>query len=221
MYSLLQLVSEPGRVVGGTVRFDGDDLLTLPRKKLRRSGGDKISMIFQQPNSSLNPCYDAGFQIGEVYEIHAEHVARSGRSERSRCSRRSTSPMRDSAGDELPARVVGRHAAARDDRDGAGVPARAADRRRADHCARRHHPGPDPGTAAPSSRPRSGWPSCSITHELGVVAEICDRVAVMYNGADRRAGGHGRPCSARPATLHRGADRVDAQDRAAEPTSSQ
>ena len=79
MYSVLRLVSEPGRVVDGSVRFDGIDLLALPRRKLRAMCAERIAMVFQQPNSSLNPCYDAGFQIGEVYEIHRKARKRVGR----------------------------------------------------------------------------------------------------------------------------------------------
>ena len=79
MYSVLRLVSEPGRVVDGSVHFDGIDLLALPRRKLRAMCAERIAMVFQQPNSSLNPCYDAGFQIGEVYEIHRKARKRVGR----------------------------------------------------------------------------------------------------------------------------------------------
>ena len=118
MYSLLQLVSEPGRVVGGTVRFEGIDLLTLPRKKLRDMCCEKISMIFQQPNSSLNPCYDAGFQIGEVYEIHRKTRRKVSRQASGRDAQEGPHPRCRAAGDELPTPVVGWTGPTGDDRHG-------------------------------------------------------------------------------------------------------
>ena len=63
----------------------------------------------------------------------------------------------------------------------------AADRRRAHHRPGRDHPGPAPG-AAPRPAPRIGLALIIITHNLGIVARMCDRVAVMYAGRDRRAG---------------------------------
>ena len=66
-FSVLQLVSEPGKIVEGEVRFEGDDLLEKDIQAIRDIRGDRISMIFQQPVSSLNPVYTAGFQIAEVY----------------------------------------------------------------------------------------------------------------------------------------------------------
>ena len=70
MLSVLRLVDQPGRIIGGTVTFDGIDVLALPRTAMRSLRGDRISMIFQQPNASLHPCFTAGVQISEVYEIH-------------------------------------------------------------------------------------------------------------------------------------------------------
>src|SRR6185503_9431410 len=68
--SLMGLVAKPGTVDEGQVIFDGQDLLTLSPKELRAMRGDRISMIFQQPTSSLNPVYNVGRQIGEVLELH-------------------------------------------------------------------------------------------------------------------------------------------------------
>ena len=82
----------------------------------------------------------------------------------------------------LPARDVRRHGAARDDRHRPRLRARAAHRRRADDGARRDHPGPDPRPHAHAPGRRPGAAIILITHDLGVVAEMCDRVAVMYAG---------------------------------------
>jgi oligopeptide/dipeptide ABC transporter ATP-binding protein len=78
MFSALRLVPQPGRVVGGSVRFDGQDVLALSKKELQALRGGRVSMIFQQPNSSLNPCYRAGAQISEVYEIHQKVKKKEG-----------------------------------------------------------------------------------------------------------------------------------------------
>ena len=87
---------------------------------------ERVAMVFQQPNSSLNPCYDAGFQIGEVYEIHRKARKRVGASGApSRCCARSTSPT--PSGGPTATRTSCRAAgAAGDDRHGA--------RRRAPSC---------------------------------------------------------------------------------------
>jgi peptide/nickel transport system ATP-binding protein len=81
MFSALRLVAAPGRVVDGSVRFDGIDVLALPEKEMRQIRGNRITMVFQQPNSSLNPCYRAGHQIAEVYRVH-DQMNRAERDER-------------------------------------------------------------------------------------------------------------------------------------------
>jgi len=68
--SILRLIAYPGRIVSGRVIFDGVDLLTLPRRKMPEIRGSRISMIFQQPTSCLNPVFDIGYQLAEVLHIH-------------------------------------------------------------------------------------------------------------------------------------------------------
>ncbi|HMQ30999.1 MAG TPA: ABC transporter ATP-binding protein [Chloroflexaceae bacterium] len=68
--SLLRLVGRPGRVVEGKVTFDGTDLLTVSEEQMRQIRGDRISMIFQQPTTALNPVFKVGDQIVETLEIH-------------------------------------------------------------------------------------------------------------------------------------------------------
>jgi oligopeptide/dipeptide ABC transporter ATP-binding protein len=68
--SIMRLIAPPGRIEAGEVLFDGRDLLGLSDNEMRRLRGDRISMIFQQPTSSLNPVYDVGMQLGEVFELH-------------------------------------------------------------------------------------------------------------------------------------------------------
>ncbi len=68
--SLLRLLPEPGRVVGGEIRLDGRDLLRLPDLEMRRIRGNQISMIFQEPMTALNPVLRIGEQIAEVLRLH-------------------------------------------------------------------------------------------------------------------------------------------------------
>jgi peptide/nickel transport system ATP-binding protein len=69
--SILRLVpSPPGRIVGGAIRFDGSDLLSLSEAEMRRIRGNAISMIFQEPMTSLNPVLTVARQIGETLVLH-------------------------------------------------------------------------------------------------------------------------------------------------------
>ena len=69
--SLLKLLSmPPARIVGGSVRFDGRDLLQLPESKLREMRGPAVSYVFQEPMTSLNPSMRVGWQIAEAYSRH-------------------------------------------------------------------------------------------------------------------------------------------------------
>ncbi len=68
--SILRLVSYPGKIVEGQVIFDGKDLAPLNDEEMRKIRGDRISMIFQQPTTALNPVFKVGDQITETLEIH-------------------------------------------------------------------------------------------------------------------------------------------------------
>ena len=69
-FSILRLVGSPGKIIAGEILFDGKDLLKLPLADMVKIRGDRISMIFQQPQTSLNPVFQVGAQIAEVFEIH-------------------------------------------------------------------------------------------------------------------------------------------------------
>ncbi len=102
--SLLRLVpNPPGRIVSGAIKIDGKDLVTLDEAEMRDIRGNEISMIFQEPMTSLNPVNHRDAAPGQ-------------------------DPGGEAAGEGIPAPAVGRHAAARDDRDGAGVQSAGADR---------------------------------------------------------------------------------------------
>jgi oligopeptide/dipeptide ABC transporter ATP-binding protein len=68
--SIMQLISEPGRIVQGDLKFDNMDLRALSTSEIQAIRGYRISMIFQQPQSSLNPVYTIGDQLAEVFDIH-------------------------------------------------------------------------------------------------------------------------------------------------------
>src|ERR1700676_5047272 len=68
--SLMRLIPEPPGKIAGSVRFQGKDLLQLSEREMRAIRGDDISMIFQEPMSSLNPVLNVGRQIGETLRLH-------------------------------------------------------------------------------------------------------------------------------------------------------
>ena len=70
--SIMRLLSSPGRVIGGTILFQGHDLLSLPETAMRKIRGKSIAMVFQEPMTSLNPVMRIGDQIGEVLQIHTD-----------------------------------------------------------------------------------------------------------------------------------------------------
>ena len=68
--SIMRLIAAPGRIIGGSIKFKGQELLELPEKDMRRIRGKSIGMVFQEPMTSLNPVMSVGDQIGEVLKIH-------------------------------------------------------------------------------------------------------------------------------------------------------
>lgn len=72
-YSILRLVPPPGRIVEGEIIFDGKDILQLSESEMRKLRGRSISMIFQEPISSLNPVYTIGDQIADIIQLHFKH----------------------------------------------------------------------------------------------------------------------------------------------------
>ncbi|MBI4561572.1 MAG: ABC transporter ATP-binding protein [Candidatus Rokubacteria bacterium] len=68
--AILRLIRPPGRIVGGSIRFEEQDLLQLPEEAMRRIRGSLIAMIFQSPRTALNPVLSVGSQIARLYELH-------------------------------------------------------------------------------------------------------------------------------------------------------
>ena len=70
MMALMGLVPYPGRVTASKMRFDGHDLLGLSSRERNRLTGKDVAMIFQEPTTSLNPCFSVGFQLAETLRVH-------------------------------------------------------------------------------------------------------------------------------------------------------
>ena len=159
--------------------------------RCRRYRWREISIVFQGAMNALNPV-----QRDRRPDRRADRVSGSGQTRRGarRAGRRAAGAggHPEGARPGLPARAVGRHAPAGDDRDGPRLRPGDRHRRRADDGPRRHGPGPDPGAPRAASGASSGLSLILITHDLSVIAETCDRVMVMYAGPGGR-GGAGPP----------------------------
>src|SRR5512135_2487640 len=71
-FSILRLVGAPGKIDSGQILFEGRNLLDLSTSEMTKIRGDRIAMIFQQPQSSLNPVFKVGDQLAEVLQIHQD-----------------------------------------------------------------------------------------------------------------------------------------------------
>ena len=80
--SIMRLIDHPGEIVGGEVIFEGTDLLKLGDKQVRKVRGRDISMIFQEPMTSLNPSYTVGYQIDEALRLHQKQLNKKQRFEK-------------------------------------------------------------------------------------------------------------------------------------------
>ena len=127
--------------------WQGRDLVPLGADEMRQIRSKEIAIIFQEPMTSLNPVYTVGQQIAETIRQHEDLNRREAMDRAVEMLRLVQHPDARTPRARLSAPVLRRHAAARDDRDGAVVQSAAADRRRTDHRARRHHPGADPRSA--------------------------------------------------------------------------
>ena len=143
--TMLDLIPKPpGRVVSGEAIFKGRDLLTMSKRELRDVRGGDIAMIFQDPMTSLNPVLKVGTQIAEA--VLAHNPKASDDDARNRAVELLALvgvPNPEQRCRPVPARVLRRHASARDDRDGDRELAVRPHRRRADDGARRDDPGAD------------------------------------------------------------------------------
>ena len=146
-FSILRLVPAPGRILGGSIRFGGRDLLALQEDEMCAVRGADIALIFQEPMTALNPVFRVGDQIAESLVVHGRMNWRAARARGGATDGRRPHPGCRRARPRLPPSALRRSASAGAHRDGPGLQTGARDCRRADHGARRHHTGPDPRSA--------------------------------------------------------------------------
>ena len=159
--SILRLLPYPSAShPSGEIIFGGKDLLKAPGHAMRDIRGEKISIIFQEPMTSLNPLHTIEKQVGEIMKLHHGLDDATARARVLELLRKVGLDNPERRLQRLPAPALRRAAPARDDRHGAGQRARPADRRRAHHRARRHHPGADPRAAEERCSASSAWPCC-------------------------------------------------------------
>ncbi|MEW6137608.1 MAG: ABC transporter ATP-binding protein [Thermodesulfobacteriota bacterium] len=180
--SIMRLVpSPPGKIVAGEILFDGVDLLRIPESEMRRIRGNDISMIFQEPMTSLNPVFRIEDQIGEVFRVHRNM----SKSEAARAAvamlKKVGIPAPEERAKDYPHQMSG------------GMRQRVVIAM-ALACNPKLMLADEPTTALDVTiqaqilelmneiKRSVGTGIILITHDLGVVAEMADRVAVMYTG---------------------------------------
>ena len=180
--SILRLIpSPPGRIVSGSIRFRGRELLGLSNEEMRRIRGREISMIFQEPMTSLNPVYTCGDQIMEALIVHERMGRRAARARAIDLLRTVGIPSPEQRVDEYPHQMSG------------GMRQRVMIAM-ALACRPAILIADEPTTALDVTiqaqilellkrlQGELGMAVLLITHDLGVVAETADRVVVMYAG---------------------------------------
>ena len=156
-YAIMGILDAAGKVTSGRAMFGGIDLLALSERDLAEQRGREISMIFQNPRTALNPIRRVGQQIADVLLRHGGATRSDAPRARDRDAGEVAHPRSRAPRRGLSVRAVGRHVPARDDRHRARLPAGAADRRRADHRPRRHHPGGDHGPDRRAGAASAAW----------------------------------------------------------------
>src|SRR6266446_741306 len=181
-HSIMGLVPQPpGRIAGGAVRFEGTDLVALPAAQLRELRGNKISMIFQEPMTSLNPAFAIGDQIVEVILRHRSVTPQAARERAIEMLRRVRIPAPEQRFKDYPHKLSG------------GMRQRVMIAM-ALACDPKLLIADEPTTALDVTvqaqildlmrnlRDETGAAIMLITHDLGVIAELAQAVVVMYAG---------------------------------------
>ena len=180
--SLMRLVPDPpGRIVGGSITLEGTELLALDEAQMRAIRGDRISMIFQEPMTSLNPVLTIGRQIGETLMLHQKLDAKAATARAVEMLRLVQIPAAERRVGEYPHQLSG------------GMRQRVMIAM-ALACNPRLLIADEPTTALDVTiqaqildlltelKERLGMAVLLITHAMGVVAEVAQRVVVMYAG---------------------------------------
>jgi len=180
--SIMRLVPiPPGRIAGGEILFEGVDVLKLTASEMRKVRGNKISMIFQEPMTSLNPVFTVGDQVAEVISLHKKLSQREIRDRVIEAFRLVRIPAPESRINEYPHQMSG------------GMRQRVIIAM-ALACNPKLMIADEPSTALDVTiqaqildlmnnlKEETGASILFITHDLGVIAEMAQRVAVMYAG---------------------------------------
>lgn len=179
--SVMQLIRKPGKIEGGQILFKGEDLLEKSEKEMEKIRGDRISMIFQEPMTSLNPVYTIGHQVTEAILIH-EKIEKGEAEKRAveilsavgipEPEKRMKSYPHQLSGGLRQRVMIGMAMVMKPDLLIADEPTTALDvtiEAQILHLMRK-------------LRDENGTSILLITHNMGVVAEACDDVYVMYAG---------------------------------------
>ena len=179
--SVMGLISDPGKVTGGKIMFHGENLVEKTKKEMNKIRGDKISMIFQEPMTSLNPVYKIGDQIMESILTHTDLSKAEARKTAIKMLDLVGIPSPEQRMEDYPHQMSG------------GMRQRVMIAM-ALSCNPEVLIADEPTTALDVTiqaqilelidklRNKIGMAVLLITHDLGVVAETADRVVVMYCG---------------------------------------
>jgi oligopeptide/dipeptide ABC transporter ATP-binding protein len=181
MMSVMRLISPPGRTVNGKVLYRDKNLLEIPESEMTKIRGNKVSMIFQQPQTCLNPVFRIGDQISEVLSIHQGMGRKEGQERAIELLRMVGIPEPAKRAQAYPHEI-------------SGGQAQRVMIAMALACKPELLIADEPTTALDVTiqaqildlmrnlRKETGASIILITHDLGVVAEMCERVVVMYAG---------------------------------------
>lgn len=179
--SIMRLVGVPGKVIEGSITYGGEDILKMPETEMMKIRGNRISMIFQQPQTSLNPVYMVGDQVAEVLQIHQKMTKDEAWSRAVELLKLVGIPDAEKKARSFPHEMSGGQAQR-------VMIAMALALQPALLIA------DEPTTALDVTiqaqildlirglRKEFGTSVILITHDLGVIAEMAERVAVMYAG---------------------------------------
>jgi peptide/nickel transport system ATP-binding protein/oligopeptide transport system ATP-binding protein len=179
--SIMRLIAPPGKIVGGQISFDDKNLLKLSDREMRAIRGDDIAMIFQDPMTSLNPVFTVGEQIAEALRLHRKLSRKAAREAAIEAMREVSIPDPARRINDYPHQLSG------------GMRQRVMIAM-ALACDPKLLIADEPTTALDVTiqaqilellnelRKNRELAVLLITHDLGVVAEVADRVAVMYTG---------------------------------------